>query len=484
MRPREGPAVLNEHALLDVVAMRAVERSDATRTVWTEDDRAWASMAAATAVGEAAPVESFLSTRASLVLARLRERLPAFARGVAALRWRPAIAFAVVAASFIIGGIVDEIGAAHRINLLALPLFGVLVWNIAVYALLVAHRLHAGVSAEGPIRSMVARVAAASARPARDQWKPLLATVADEWLRCASPLHRLRIARLLHFGAAAFALGLVAALYLRGLAFEYRATWESTFLDAGAVHAIIAFVLSPGVLLTHLAIPSPADIAAIRAPASENAGRWLHLMAATLVAVVVVPRLALGLVAGYGERRLLRQLRMPLDDPYFARLLRDFRGRPARVVVAPYSYSMQTAATAGLQRLLRRVLGARADVTILPSIPYGGEDRDLARPTCDQADVLVALFSGAATPEGEAHGAFLDRLAACRAGRDPPIALVDEGALAARWPDEPARWSARRASWRTLCAERGIACAFVVLTASDADAAAGELERAMAGAPR
>ncbi|HSV20428.1 MAG TPA: hypothetical protein VLR71_18585, partial [Casimicrobiaceae bacterium] len=117
--------MLNEHALLDVVAMRAVERSDATRPVWTEDDRAWASMAAATAVGEAAPVESFLSTRASLVLGRLRERLPAFARGVAALRWRPAIAFAVVAASFIIGGIVDEIGAAHRINLLALPLFGV-----------------------------------------------------------------------------------------------------------------------------------------------------------------------------------------------------------------------------------------------------------------------------------------------------------------------------------------------------------------------
>ena len=62
MRPREGPAVLNEHALLDVVAMRAVERSDATRPVWTEDDRAWASMAAATAVRPAPAAAAVMAT--------------------------------------------------------------------------------------------------------------------------------------------------------------------------------------------------------------------------------------------------------------------------------------------------------------------------------------------------------------------------------------------------------------------------------------
>ena len=43
----------------------------------------------------------------------------------------------------------------------------------------------------------------------------------------------LRAETALHAGAAALALGLVAGLYVRGLVLDYRAGWESTFLDAG-----------------------------------------------------------------------------------------------------------------------------------------------------------------------------------------------------------------------------------------------------------
>ena len=47
----------------------------------------------------------------------------------------------------------------------------------------------------------------------------------------------------------------MAGLYLRGLAFEYRASWESTFLDASIVRPIVAFAYAPGALLTGIAVP-------------------------------------------------------------------------------------------------------------------------------------------------------------------------------------------------------------------------------------
>mgnify|MGYP002682407688 CR=1 FL=1 len=93
------------------------------------------------------------------------------------------------------------------------------------------------------------------------------------------------------------AAGVLAGLYVRGLALEYRASWESTFLDASVVRSIAAIAYLPGASLTGVPVPTLAEVAAIRAPAGENAARWLHLMAATVAVVVVAPRLLLALGA-------------------------------------------------------------------------------------------------------------------------------------------------------------------------------------------
>ena len=50
---------------------------------------------------------------------------------------------------------------------------------------------------------------------------------------------------LMHALAAALALGLIGGMYLRGLVFDVRAGWQSTFLDAGSVHAFLATALAP-----------------------------------------------------------------------------------------------------------------------------------------------------------------------------------------------------------------------------------------------
>ena len=65
-----------------------------------------------------------------------------------------------------------------------------------------------------------------------------------DWTVLGLPLNSARMALVLHFSAAALALGLMAGLYLRGLVLDYRAGWQSTFLQAPAVQALLDTLLA------------------------------------------------------------------------------------------------------------------------------------------------------------------------------------------------------------------------------------------------
>ena len=140
-----------------------------------------------------------------------------------------------------------------------------------------------------------------------------------------------RAARVLHLAAALFALGAVAGLYVRGLVFEYRAGWESTFLDAPAVHALLSFFLSPAAQLIGASFPSVDQIAALRftngAPGNANAALWIHLYAITVGVIVIVPRLALALIARWQEQTSLATLRVRYERALLPPPRRIIRGR-------------------------------------------------------------------------------------------------------------------------------------------------------------
>jgi hypothetical protein len=472
---------IDENAALDITAVRAIEGADRARTFWTDEDRAWASRVAAEIVGERASPEAYLSARARVALERVGERAKTFPRAVRTLRWRPVLGVLLALAAFVAGVAIDQVGGAQRINLLAPPFFGLLVWNVLIYALLVLGFIvrYGNATSFGPIRRFVARQAAGRVVVGRGELADATARFASDWLQRSAPLYRARVARVLHVAAATFAAGLVAGLYVRGLAFEYRATWESTFLDAASVHRLLAAMLAPGALVTGIPVPSAGEVEAIRAPASENAGRWLHLMAATILTVVIAPRLVLALGAWLLELRRRARLPLGLDEPYFVRLLRGFRGGPVRVCVAPYSYTVPAASAAGLERLIRGVFGQNASLTVVASTAYGSEDAPGAVTHSDSPVSAIALFNATATPESEAHGVFLDRLGAGLAAGSTRVALVDESAFRERWPSEPARLEERRASWRALCAERHVPCTFATLAAADLIDAEAALERAL-----
>lgn len=329
----------------------------------------------------------------------------------AAARLRGTGPLALVGVLALAGGLLaDAAGPGHRIDLLSPPFLAVLGWNLGVYGLL----------AIGALR----RAAADAARARRS----------------------LGVARLMHAGAALLALGLCIGLYARGLVFDYRAGWQSTFLDAGQVHALLAAVLAPASLLTGIAVPGVDGIAALRVaagqPAQGPAADWIHLFAATLALFVVLPRALLAAWAAARARRM--------DAAGAALVPAATMPRPAG---APVVRVLPHALPSVDRAALSRALGTTVD--LLPAIAFGDETDAPLPDGVAPPHVLVPL---AATPEAEHHGVLLDRLRA-----RSPILLVDESGYAARFAHDPARIDERRAAWRAFAGARGVAVRFVDL---------------------
>jgi len=483
------PIDMNEIDARNALLIRAFETAPATPQ-WDEDDREWASRTAAGIEGENASAEAFVSRRAGLAAERLAGRVPAVAHALAAVEWRPAAGWLVVAAAFLAGMLLDAVSADQRINILAPPILAILVWNLAVYLLLVFRALlgarpppaQDSAAHPGLMQRLIARLMLGVPRSLlkADADAPLVVFV-RQWLQAASSLNTSRALSVLHYAAAAFAFGALAGLYTRGLAFEYLAGWESTFLKVEHVHGLLQFVLGPAAFMTGIPLPDAARLAAIRLPSGtgENAASWIHLYAVTVLLVVGLPRVALGGWEALLARRKAVRLQVPLTDGYFQNLQRRHSGDAAHVRVVPYSYRLSTEGTRGLKRLMQMVYGDETEVAVSPPVTLGGEDRLLAPASASAAPaststpapgaaLTVALFSLAATPEAENHAAFLAALAGTLPAEATIVALVDESSFIRRFGAASGRLADRRATWRRILASRvDIEPVFVSLEAED-----------------
>jgi len=291
------------------------------------------------------------------------------------------------------------------------------------------------------------------------------------------PLERTRWAARLHLAAAVMVAATGAGMYARGLTFEYRATWESTFLSVDAVQALLGALLSPALALLGSELP---PLEPLRAPATGPAALWIHAWALTATLLVIAPRLLLAAFERTRAARLSR--RMPLRVPlaYLRRLRAAASTTPHEVHVTPYSYRPVEKSTETLRRLLLDWLGARASLRVVPGAKYGAE----ADPSA--AGWQVLLFSLAQTPEVEVHGEWLSQYVDALADGQRLIVLVDEAPLLAKVPaaQRLERRESRRRAWlRNLDTGRaagatGPAPVFLALDESlDADLALDTLAR-------
>jgi len=484
---------VNETIAQEVLLVRAVEGTDTAGKILTEDDRNYAGRAAAELVrwqaleqGERVTAEAFVAKRAELLAAKLAERSPKAWRAIKSFHWRPWTGLALPLIAFVIGAATEHIADRRHLNILAFPLLGLVAWNIAVYLWLIVWGT-IGVAGKGSrkpgwLQTLVAGARRNFAGRATGALGEAIANFSLEWAQRSAPLVAARAGRVLHVSAAMLALGAIAGLYLRGMVFEYRAGWESTFLEPNAVHAILALFLQPAASLVGQPLPTVDQLAALRlgeGGTGENAGRWIHLYAVTVMVSVIVPRVLLAVVAWYRERGLSTRFPLSLDEPYFRRVLAHWRESPARVRVLPYAYTPEEASAEGLHRLAALLFGKDAHFHISPPVAFGDEDSPAAgagRGT-PAADLVIALFNLASTPETENHGVFLD---AVKSQANGAVAVVvDESRYRQRLGAQAgadARLAERRQTWSGFAAARGIRAVFADLEAPDLSAAERELD--------
>jgi hypothetical protein len=197
-------------------------------------------------------------------------------------------------------------------------------------------------------------------------------------------------------------------------------------------------------------------------------------MATTVVVFVVIPRAVLAAVASAAIAGRRRRLEPPTSLlPYFRSVFSE-DGARATVLVMPYAYEPPPHASERLRALLPQLLGGELAVELEASTPYGDEDALLAQLDVrgGGGDVLVLLFSLAATPEDENHGTLLtgarDLLARHRP-RAELVAMVDEAPYAARLAGSGGarqRLAERRSLWQAFARAHGVEARLVDLSAA------------------
>jgi hypothetical protein len=491
---------MRTESAIKVLALHEVEEADVNGIVVPLDDRREATVAAGVEAADGRLArDTALEKRAAHLLREVRAA--ACVREVTAGVERPLhggwLVAAVTVLALIAGFVTHQLGAGKVVNLLSIPLLGLVAWNLVVYVLWVVvecspgrgghppdgrvpgglggwlnrlllrgagvrmeHALPAGGSAQG-----AAAVVAMARRAFWEKWLRVLRAQAAVWVELA-----------FHAGAVALAVGLVAGMYARGLSAEYKAAWESTFLRAPAVSAVLRTALGPAALVLGREIPPGEQMQRLNIHDQENlppaeresAAGWIHLYALTALIFIALPRLGLIAVMIRRERRI--QTHAPAEPAIAAvhrALVRQAGGQGIAVAIQPFAAEPDPARLADLRSVVRRLWPDTGAVAIQPTLAYGEEDEgleSLAWPAPANAGPprpstrLVLLMSLSATPEREVHGELVRALDA----RAAQSARDDQGALAVALdarafrrqfdglPEAERRLRERRAAWEKV----------------------------------
>jgi hypothetical protein len=316
-----------------MVLVQAIETSDTQGKLLSPVERDEIDRLALQATSQGAPVvaahvEAFLRERTQQVVRVLENRDPALALLQQHRPWIHRLAMVAFVAAVVFGAATDRIANPHRVDLLSLPLLLIVAWNLLVYGVLIAsymlqRRSHAAPSSSASFMQWAEGWRGWHRRTGALRTK-VTAEFMRRWYSASAALNAQRWRKLLHLAAAGWALGIALSLFTRGLVVEYRVGWESTFLDASQVHAILRILLMPAMALFPFQAFSVQDIAGLQFSQGNGAvagARWVYIYVTLLAVVVIVPRLALALFAAWRERVLSRRIVLTLTGPYFQRLL-------------------------------------------------------------------------------------------------------------------------------------------------------------------
>lgn len=291
-------------------------------------------------------VEQFLKPRSRRLLEELAEKRRAILEIAEHSRRAPYVARMYLFAAFLTGFAVDRFPYPDRINLLALPLGLVIVWNWAAVlaatgALLMRPKREPRswirwVFSEFSRRALKWRHRQLRTTPSHFRtWKAFTA----HWLEIAAPMSRAQVAKWAHLGAASLAGGLLLSITVTAWNEQIRVGWASTLCDVDCAYAVHRATFLPVMPLAGAIDLRPFSLDEMHqlrdwAPQNADMGRrWYKLAGLLLLTTVVAPRLVLAQVEAWRARRLSKRLKLKLATPYF-RALRAARPRPLNIPVA------------------------------------------------------------------------------------------------------------------------------------------------------
>lgn len=367
----------------------------------------------------------------------------------------------------------DRIANHKTINVISAPLLAILAWNFLAYLWnLVTLLLPAKRQASGAgIRTLFATAIGIGigkphlppGRGTHPEWEKFRGNFLARWRTIVEQSELLTLAAALHLGAASLALGQIAGLYLGGLIRRYHAVWESTFLDRADFEKLAQFLFAPARWLTGLPVEITAEMEASATNTGVPADNWIHLCAATLFLLVLIPRLGLALMARTRAQSAWRNATGKLDlSDYAAGLLRQASGSGMDVAVITCGPKLPEGAHEQLTRSLQYAIGKPRSLRFLEGPAYGEED-DYRTGLDEAPHVTLLVFPLTTTPEDETQGLLAESVS--RAAGTPSqggghsIALLFADRFESKFrnlPEFTDRLQEREAAWSHILSPRGV----------------------------
>ena len=311
--------------------------------------------------------------------------------------------------AFGLGYGLTELGESGLMNLLSVPLVGIVLWNVAV-----------------TITSLIVEWKSPTQKPSMPLW---LRGFATRWMPASSdalttkviarframtePLIVLRAtsrARTwMHLAAALLALGTVTGMYAKGWSKEYRAVWESTLLDAPTAKAFLSALHGPTSKVLGRPLPLEHFDAMRAGPGREphpgDALPWINLYAGTLLLLVLLPRLGLAALAWWRGSQRIEVAWHKLDwAGYASRLRMTITGGGKSIEVLAYGWRAGEEPRDRWAEVIRERFGGLARLQFA-GIPSTEEEPFVSQWTPSQP-LVVLVFNAASTPEEEVHAAL------------------------------------------------------------------------------
>lgn len=460
---RSEPAIQIASAeAYELLLADAAERS-ADPAHWTKDDADRLTSAVLRELGEGVTEKRFALTRAARFFeayaaaadtaeASLREKLAKRFRPLNLHEGRWALLLAVVA--YLAGAFLDRWTADGKIiNLLSPPILGLILWNLAVYLWLLLswmlpnRRID---DAGAGIRRLLARVMTKSSQLKLRQAQRDFAL---KTLQLAGAETAAAVSFALHLAAAAFAVGMMASIAVRGIGTAYVVGWESTWLAGSPaaigslLEALLGWMPSSLIGTVDFCAASIEAMNLTAGGAAAQAAPWILRLIGLLTAAVVVPRLLLSLLAAWRIRRARRSIRFPLSlisvraprlaqtAPSAERPMEAAAETAAFVVLMDASIRLPENAAADPTSSLCSRLAGRSSVDAgrlrIEPVNVWDEDAPSKILTMPQSEALALWIDAAGTPEDDVHGAVL--LAMAERSLQTPVVFLDAEALSARF---------------------------------------------------